>query len=144
VQSSEHFSVAARKERINVGEHSSGREGQREPEAASNIRAALPHEVGGEQREDEQGGVPKVERRQLLVWTESNTEQRRHLDGQCRGDRKAQNDETFGVCGARRLIAVGGDDELLPQSLGMRACEFARQRIEAAHTFDRNQKRFIS
>ena len=64
-------SVAARAEGVDVGEHSPGREGQREPEAADNVQPALPHEVDGEQREDEQAGVPGVERRQFLIRAEA-------------------------------------------------------------------------
>ncbi len=41
------------------------------------------------------------------------------------------------------VISVGRHDQLLPQPLGMRACELARQRIEAAHALDRDQERFI-
>ena len=55
-----------------VGEHSPGREGQREPEAADDVRPALPHEVDGEQREDEQAGVPEVERRHVFIRVERN------------------------------------------------------------------------
>ena len=97
VQNGQHLSVAARGEGEDVGEHSPGREGQREPEAADNVRPALPHEVDGEQREDEQAGVPEVERRHFVIRAEPKTEQRRHLDGQRRGDGKAQDDERLGV-----------------------------------------------
>ena len=75
---------------------------------------------------------------------ERNAEQRRHLDGQRRGDGKAQDDERLGACGVRRLVGgVGGDDQLLPQPLGVRACELARQRIQAAHALDRDQEGFV-
>ena len=108
-----------------VGEHGPGREGQREPEAAYNVQPTLPHEVDREQWKDEQAGVPEVERRQFFIRAERKTEQRRHLDGQCRGDGKAQDDEDLGACGVRRRVSVGRHDQLLPQPLGMRACELA-------------------
>ncbi len=65
--------------------------------AADDVQPALPHEVDGQQREDEQTGVPDVEPRQVLIRVERKTEQRRHLDGQRRGDGKAQDDEHLGV-----------------------------------------------
>ena len=40
--------------------------------------------------------------------------------------------------------SIGRHDQLLPQPLGMRECELARQCIEAAHALDRDQERFIS
>jgi hypothetical protein len=66
-------------------------------------------------------------------------EQRRHLDGQRRGDGEAQDDEELVACGVRRGVSLGRHDQLLPQALGMRACELARQRIEAAHTLNRTR-----
>ena len=63
----------------------------------TNVQPTLPHEVDREQREDEQAGVPDVEQRQLVIRAERKTEQRRHLDGQRRGDGKAQDDERLGV-----------------------------------------------
>ena len=50
------------------------------------------------------------------------TKQRRHLDGQRRGDGKAEDDEQLGVCGIRRL---------------------ARQRVKMAHALDRDHESFI-
>ena len=52
-------------------------------------------------------------------------EQRRHLDGQRGGDRKAQDDEDLGVEVFAGSSAVGRHDQLLPQPLGVRACELA-------------------
>ena len=62
-----------------------------------------------------------------------------------RGDGKAQDDERLGASGVRRLVgSVGGDDQLLPQPLGVLARELARQRIEAAHALDGDQEGFVS
>ena len=61
-----------------------------------------------------------------MIRAQPKAEQRRHLNGQRRGDRKAQDDECLGACGVRRLIgSIGGNDQLLPQPLGVRACELA-------------------
>ncbi len=145
MQSGQPLGVAVRAEGEDVGEHSPGREGQREPECACNAGPALPDEVDRQQRQDEQAGVPEVERRQFVIRAERKTEQRRHLDGQRRGHGKAQDDEHLGVSGVRRFIgSAGADDQLLPQPLGVRACELARQRIEAAHALDRDQEGFFS
>ena len=51
------------------------------------IPPALPHEVDGEQRENEQRRVAEVERRHFLIRAERKPEQRRQLDGQ-RGGRR--------------------------------------------------------
>ena len=40
-------------------------------------------------------------------------------------------------------FSVRSHDQLLPQPFGVRAGEFARQRIEAAHALDRDQESFI-
>ena len=58
---------------------------------------------------------------------------------------QAQDDEYLGVSGVRRSIGrAGTDDQLLPQPLGMLACELARQRVEAAHALDRDQEGLFS
>ncbi len=73
------------------------------------------------------------------------TEQRRHLDGYPRGDGETEHDERFRARGLSRLVARGGrDDELLPQPLGVLACKFARQRIEAAHALDRDEESLVA
>ena len=144
MQNGQHFSVAARPEWEHVGEKCPGREEQREPEAACKARLALPHEVDGEQREDEQAGVPGVERRQFLIRAEVNTEQRGHLDGQGGGDGEAQDDQCLRACVRPRLIGrVGSDDQLLPQPLGVLACELAGERVETPHALDRHQESFV-
>ena len=143
MQGGQDLRVAARAEGVGIGEHSRGREGQGQPEAADNVRPALPQEVDGEQRQHEQAGVPGVERLVATV-PESNPEQLRHLDGNRRGDGQDQDDERLGAGAVRRLVGrAGGHDQLLPQPLGVRACELARQRIEAAHSLDRDQESFI-
>ena len=43
----------------------------------------------------------------------------------------------------RLAAGLGSDDELLPQPLGVLACELARQRVEAAHALDRDEKGFV-
>ena len=42
-----------------------------------------------------------------------------------------------------RCRCVGGDDQLLPQPLGVLLREFARQRVEAAHALDRDEEGFV-
>ena len=127
-----------------LAKNSPGREGQREPERALDAGPALPDEVERQQRQHEQAGVPEVEHRRRTT-VRPETEQRGHLDGQRRGHGQAQDDEHLGVSGVRRFIGrAGADDQLLPQPVGMLACELARQRIEAAHALDRDQEGLFS
>ena len=143
MQRGQRLGIAACPEREDIGENGRGREGQRQPHAGHDVEPALPGEVAREQRQHEQAGVASVER--LVTTAELKTEQRRHLDGQRRGDGEAQDDERLDACGLSRLIAgVGGDDQLLPQPLGVLACELARQRVEAPHALDRDEKGFVA
>ena len=142
MQSGQHLGIAARREGENVGENGPGREEQRQPQTAHDVQAALPGEIGRELGQHKQAGVAGIER--LVTTTDLKTEQRRHLDGQRRGDGEAQDDERFGARGLPRLIGgVGGDDQLFPQPLGVFACELARQRVEATHALDRDEEGFV-
>jgi hypothetical protein len=97
VQNGQHLSVTALAEGEDVGEHSPSRERQRQQEAAGNVRPALPQEIDRQQREHEQAGVPGVEQGRLGIRIDRMAEQRRHLDGQGRGDGKTEDDERLGV-----------------------------------------------
>ena len=71
-------------------------------------------------------------------------EQCRQLDGHRGGDGNAHDDESLGASGARRRIGVvWRHHQLLPQPLGVRSCELARQRVETAHALDGDEERFI-
>ncbi len=129
---------------VGVGEHRPSHERERQPQGADSVQPPLPHEVDGEQREDKQRGVPEVEQRQLGIRVEVHTEQLRQLDRHRGGDGKAQDDECLGACSVRRVVrCVGGDDQLLPQPLGVLAREFSGERVEAAHALDRDEEGFV-
>src|SRR6185369_7963770 len=143
MQGSQHPCVAARPERVDVGENGCGRERKGQPKAGHQIRFALPQKIDSKQRENEQTSVPSVKR--LGATAQAKTKESGHLNGECRGDGEAQGDERFRVSGFRgRRFMLRSEDQLLPQPFGVGACEFAGERIEAAHALDRYQESFIA
>ena len=110
------------------------------------VQTPLPQEVDGEQREGRTGWrswrrTTADRHSGLIGWPNSAGT----LTAKRRGDGQAQDDERLGAlrCSPTHR-RVGGHDQLLPQPLGVRARELARQRVEAAHALDRDQERFIS
>jgi hypothetical protein len=147
VQCREVLRVAPGCEWIDIRESRRGGKRRGHANGDGGRQAALPSEVGDEERQHEEAGISEVEQRVGVGLAEDMpAEQLRKLDG-CGGrGSERKNEERFGAEGRPlRLAHVGaGDDELLPQPVGVFARELARQRVEAAHALDRDEKGFVA
>jgi hypothetical protein len=128
-------------EREGIDDGGGGEEGDGQPDPAARRHPSLPEEIPREERQHEETGVAQVEGR---VETQGDAEEHGCLDGEGRGHGQGKHDERFGTGDRRRRgIAVGRDDELLPQPIRVLPRELAREGIQAAHAFDRDQERLV-
>jgi hypothetical protein len=118
-----------------------GEERDRQPCAVARIQLALPDEIRREEREHEQARVACEERR---VAVKRQAEEHGNLDRERRGHGQGKHDERFATGDRlRRGVAVGGEDELLPQPIRVLARELAGEGVQAAHALDRDQERLV-
>ena len=129
--------VRVRVVRIDVdherGEHE--RRGRQHP--ASSIELTPSGEVHSEERQHEQGHVPREPGR--LVVREAGSEAC-ELDHDSRGDREDQRLDP--AAGSRRSI-LAGSEKLFPQPVAVLACELPRHGVQVAHPFHGDQERLV-
>ena len=121
VQRRQHLGVAVRGEGIDVGEDSRRDERHGQPAQRAGVEPPFPGEIPGQERQHEEAQIAGVE---AFVLVQTDPEERRHLDGHGRRQRKAEGDDGIRSGPRAWLPGIrGDDDELLPEALRVLARE---------------------
>ena len=109
-----------------------------QPEAQPQGKSALPHEVAGQQGQQEQADIAHDH-----PIAEMEAEQFRQLDRQRSAHRQRQHHQRLGARSPARLTCGRRHHQLLPQPLGVLTGKLARDLVQAPHALDGHQERFI-
>ena len=138
MQGDENLGVRVRIPRVEVDYDRSEHERRRGQHPAPGVELPLASEVGGEKRQHEQTGVPRQPGRLLVGEAGSEA---CDLDRDGRGH--SENERREPAAGRACRLVVTAQDELLPQSAAVLACELPGQGVEVAHPFHGDEERLV-
>ena len=130
-------------ERKDVRQQRRRGERNREPVPSAPGQSASQREEDGQERKDEKTEVAHVERCVRRGLQKAEAEELGDLERHSRGDRQPHGHDGIARLGRRRGLDHGRAHELLPETLGVFHCEFARQSILIAQALDGHQERFV-
>jgi hypothetical protein len=130
---------------VRIGIHRDGRQDEAgpNPHPPRAGEGAVPGKVRGDERQDEEADVERVE--EALIGVQRDPEELGQLDhhacrhGQGEGDPHRPGRRARGRAGTA-LSSIAGEDELLPEAVGVLPRELPCQRIDGPHPPDRHQE----